>query len=158
MKKTEPLLGWLADVWAETTKALPFDVPTDPGLSSLFGLGGAVIFCASVFGSFLVAVYLPADHFCENAPAPNAGRVPGRFSGNGTARHFRFLAWGIFVGRNLLGGLLILLGAVLALPLVPGPGGLCLLLGVWLMEFPLASVACSSGWPATLLSRDRSMP
>lgn len=54
---------------------------------------------------------------------------------NGKDRH-PVLRWAILVGKNLLGVVLVLLGIVLSLPGVPGPGVVLALLGVTLVNFP----------------------
>lgn len=40
------------------------------------------------------------------------------------------------IGKNVLGGLLVVLGVLLSLPGVPGQGVLTILLGVMLLDFP----------------------
>ncbi len=71
--------------------------------------------------SLLVArqflVYLPADHFCQTRD-----RTVSR------SRH---------VLQRLAGVLLILLGAVLAIPGVPGQGLLLVLIGLMLLDIPV---------------------
>ena len=44
--------------------------------------------------------------------------------------------WGVLIAKNALGGVLIVLGIVMALPGVPGPGLVSILLGVLLMSIP----------------------
>src|SRR5215475_11227703 len=70
----------------------------------------------------LVVVTLPPTYFVTDAPARGAARgVCGRL-------------W--VVVRNLLGLGLILLGAVLSIPGIPGQGVLTMLVGVMLVDFP----------------------
>ncbi|MGH7389758.1 MAG: hypothetical protein ACREM3_09915 [Candidatus Rokuibacteriota bacterium] len=70
----------------------------------------------------LVVVSLPPTYFVGEAPAPRASRGPaGRL-------------W--LVARNALGVVLIVLGALLSLPGVPGQGLLTMLIGVMLVDFP----------------------
>jgi hypothetical protein len=40
------------------------------------------------------------------------------------------------IGKNLLGGVLVVVGIVLSLPGVPGQGALTILLGIMLLDFP----------------------
>ena len=44
--------------------------------------------------------------------------------------------WALIGAKNVLGWLVILLGLVLALPLVPGPGFVFILVGLGLVDFP----------------------
>jgi hypothetical protein len=72
---------------------------------------------ASLFIVLRVVLALPADHFAVERP----GRLrwtPGR------------------VGRNLAGIVLIVVGAALSIPGVPGQGVLTMLAGVFLVDFP----------------------
>ena len=46
------------------------------------------------------------------------------------------LRWTGFLLKNLLGILLVVLGGIMALPVIPGPGILMLVLGVMLLDFP----------------------
>ena len=79
---------------------------------------------ASLFVVGYVLARLPADYFVN--PAARRREV---------ARH-PVLAGALFVGRNLLGYFLIVLGAILSLPGVPGQGLLTILMGVMLIDFP----------------------
>jgi hypothetical protein len=90
---------------------------------------GATAFAVvSAVASLLVVGYvlarLPADYFVN--PATRLRTV---------ARH-PALVVALFVGRNLLGYFLIVLGAILSLPGVPGQGLLTILMGVMLIDFP----------------------
>jgi hypothetical protein len=44
--------------------------------------------------------------------------------------------WAGALLKNLLGILLVMLGGIMALPIIPGPGILLLVLGVMLLDFP----------------------
>ena len=46
------------------------------------------------------------------------------------------LRWTGLLLKNLLGILLVALGGIMALPVIPGPGILILMLGVMLLDFP----------------------
>lgn len=72
----------------------------------------------------LVVVQLPSDYFVR-VPAAKTFRL----------RHpaIRVL---LTLLKNLLGATLCLAGIVMALPLVPGPGVLFMLLGLGLVDFP----------------------
>ncbi|MDX2020265.1 MAG: hypothetical protein SF187_08485 [Deltaproteobacteria bacterium] len=84
-------------------------------------LGVSITAAATVLG-FAAIVYLPANHFM-----PLATPLP--------ARH-PLIRVTILVLRNVLGYALILLGMVMMLPLVPGPGLVFVLLGLSLIDFP----------------------
>jgi hypothetical protein len=46
------------------------------------------------------------------------------------------LRWTLLIAKNVLGWLVILLGLLLSLPLVPGPGFLFILMGLGLVDLP----------------------
>jgi hypothetical protein len=91
----------------------------------LWGLG---LYVVTFLGSTVVVAWLlirlPATYFCDAYPRDTwGGRHPG-------------LRWIGLLVKNLLGVLLLVLGSVMALPLIPGPGILMLVLGVMLLDFP----------------------
>lgn len=88
------------------------------------GVGIAVVsIVLSTIAGIVVVLRLPADYFVdEKAPVPVG---PARFTH--VARR---------VGKNLLGVVLVLVGAVLSLPGVPGQGLLTMLVGVSLLDVP----------------------
>lgn len=69
-------------------------------------------------------VRLPADYFCDSSSRDFW-----------IDRHPIIRRTGLVV-KNLLGAVLVSLGVVLALPGVPGPGILTILIGVILLDFP----------------------
>jgi hypothetical protein len=77
-------------------------------------------FVLSLLAGMAVMIYLPADYFV---------RMPG-------PRGF----WGshpaLRVGKNLIGSVVMVVGIVLAMPLVPGPGLFFILVGLGLVDFP----------------------
>jgi hypothetical protein len=73
--------------------------------------------------SLVVLVGLPYDYLCATRPAP---AHPGR----------TLLDKSGIVLRNALGSILIIVGAILAIPLVPGPGLLIAAAGILLLDFP----------------------
>lgn len=89
--------------------------------ATAFAVVSAVV---SLFVVGYVLARLPADYFVN--PAARRREV---------ARH-PILAGGLFAGRNLLGYFLIVLGAILSLPGVPGQGLLTILMGVMLIDIP----------------------
>jgi hypothetical protein len=99
------------------------------GVSKLLAKGGlwmgVGISVGLAVGSIaLVAVVVinwPADHFKPHLPGSRAE----------VRRHV--LA---SVGRNVAGGLLILLGLLMALPGIPGQGVLTMIVGLTLIDFP----------------------
>jgi hypothetical protein len=72
----------------------------------------------------VIVVWLPADHF-SRLPDPDAGW-----------RRHRVLRWTVLVSKNLLGLLVLPFGILMALPLVPGPGLVFILIGLSLLDFP----------------------
>jgi hypothetical protein len=71
-----------------------------------------------------VVVVLPADHFVR-LPDPRSF----------WQRHV-LLRTAVRVVRNVLGAIVLPLGVVMALPLVPGPGLVCILIGISLLDLP----------------------
>jgi hypothetical protein len=86
-------------------------------------LAAFLLVAANAVVVFLV-VRLPAEFFCTPRARP---RRP--------ERHW-LLHWVLLVGKNLLGGLMVLAGVLLTLPGVPGPGLVLILLGAMLIDFP----------------------
>jgi hypothetical protein len=83
----------------------------------------AVFLVSSVLVIF-VLVKMPATYFLDPAPpALAAGPHPA-------------LRWAIVIGKNLLGVVVTLLGVLLSLPGIPGPGLLLILIGMTLLNFP----------------------
>ena len=73
--------------------------------------------------SLVVLVGLPHDYLCASRPDPvRAAR--GLLKATGV------------VLKNVLGSVLVVIGAILAVPLVPGPGLLIAAAGVLLLDFP----------------------
>jgi UPF0716 family protein affecting phage T7 exclusion len=87
----------------------------------------AVFVAATVVGIALAGIILvkmPANYFCDN------------YCRDFWADRHPFLRWSGRVFKNLLGASLVVLGGVLSLPGVPGPGLLTILLGITLLDFP----------------------
>jgi hypothetical protein len=72
----------------------------------------------------LILVKIPANYFKMNHKAKF-------WSGPNPAFHAAK-----FIGKNVLGFLLVVLGIVLSIPGVPGQGLLTILLGIMLLDFP----------------------
>jgi hypothetical protein len=68
---------------------------------------------------------IPADHFKRGRQTP----APAR-------RRHPLLRWSASLVRNVFGAVLVTLGAIMALPLVPGPGLVFILLGLSVLDFP----------------------
>jgi hypothetical protein len=85
-----------------------------------------VIAVGTTAGGMAVVVRLPADHFLHR---------PDPASYTGWRRH-RALRIGYVILKNLLGVFVLPLGIIMALPLVPGPGLVFILLGLSLLDFP----------------------
>ncbi len=92
------------------------------------GLWGALLavslFVVSTAVAVFVLVRLPATYFL--GPAPPLLSFDHHPVLRGVAR----------VGKNLLGGAVVLLGILLSLPGIPGPGLLLVLLGLTLLDIP----------------------
>jgi hypothetical protein len=69
-----------------------------------------------------VVLWLPADYFVRNGAPPSARHPVLRASG--------------YILKNALGWFMIPLGIFMALPLVPGPGLVFILIGISLVDFP----------------------
>jgi hypothetical protein len=96
-----------------------------PSLSSPLGIVLALcVPVLSVAAGFVVILALPAEYFV---------RPPSTI---GLWRSHKVLRISGLVAKNLVGWLLFLVGIVLALPLVPGPGALFMLIGLGLVDFP----------------------
>jgi hypothetical protein len=95
------------------------------GLSWVTKAAAILILCVvtTALGMALV-VWLPADHF---------SRTPGATDG---WRRQPLLRWTVIVVKNAIGVVILPLGVLMALPLVPGPGLVFILLGLSLLDFP----------------------
>jgi hypothetical protein len=87
----------------------------------LIALGVTLVMTAAAVGA---VVLLPPDHF---------NRPPGQDS---MARAHPVRRWVLIILKNALGLLIVPLGVVMALPLVPGPGLVFILVGLSLLDFP----------------------
>jgi hypothetical protein len=99
--------------------------------SRLTGAGlmyGLLIFAATFVVTSAIAaliiVKLPADYF-----------HPSNEREFWVEQH-PVLRWAGLVGKNIAGLLLVVVGVVMSLPGIPGPGVLTILLGVMLLDFP----------------------
>jgi hypothetical protein len=72
----------------------------------------------------IVVVRIPSDYFVGDEP-PRAW-----------ANRHRFIRWPLLLLKNLLGVFLVILGALLSLPGVPGQGFLTMLIGAMLIDIP----------------------
>jgi hypothetical protein len=91
----------------------------------LFGFG--VFLLASVGGLALMSVLLvrlPAAYFADS------------YSRDFWVDRHPVLRWAGLIAKNLLGLFVVAVGVVLAMPGVPGPGFLTILIGVSLVDFP----------------------
>jgi len=83
-----------------------------------------VIVAAGLLGAAVAVVRMPSDYFVRRQPSPPGG------SANAMIRLLRTLL------RNVVGIVLVLVGLILSLPLIPGPGLLLVLIGLSLTDFP----------------------
>ena len=119
--------------FAATGKVVPMfdwqpDWLRDFELTWRTGLWGFLIALAALALSSSVVIFvllrLPATYFLHSSP-PSL-RADHRFA----------LRWAICIGKNVLGVVLALLGVLLSLPGIPGPGFLLILIGMTLLNFP----------------------
>ena len=90
-------------------------------LAVVLALGISVL---SFLAGLALMLRLPPDYFVRAKP-------------DGPAWQSHRVLWLAFVAaKNLVGYLLFLVGLVMALPLVPGPGLLFMLIGLGLIDFP----------------------
>lgn len=82
----------------------------------------------SLVSTGTILLTLPADHF-QKSESSGLRRLPGEGGGG----PFKILGR---IGKNLLGLVLVLVGVILSLPGVPGPGLLTILSGLLLVDFP----------------------
>ena len=88
-------------------------------------VGVAVVLPALAFAaSVVVMLALPTDYFVRGSA--RRGSWPSRGA----------LRWLLVVLKNILGALVFLAGFVMALPLVPGPGVVFMLVGMGMVDFP----------------------
>lgn len=97
------------------------------GLSWRDVLVGILLFVGTSVGGLLAVAFLlvrlPADYFCESAVRNQAQRRTA-------------YGWAIRVAKSVLGVIVIILGILLSLPGIPGPGILTILVGVMLIDSP----------------------
>ena len=96
-------------------------VRAHPYVTVSVGVGS---FVASVVGTAVVIVRIPADYF--------AGDQRRSLISVESA----WARWLLRIGRNLLGLLLVILGVLMSFPGIPGQGILTVLLGVMLLDLP----------------------
>ena len=93
-----------------------------------YAILAALLFVATTVTSFAVALTvilrLPSDYFCASR-ARDAQR----------ADHGLFFPVGIVL-KNFFGAVLIVLGAILSIPRLPGQGLLTVVAGLFLLDFP----------------------
>jgi len=87
-------------------------------------IAAPVTFILSLGAGFAVMILLPPDYFV---------RAPGR---RGFWHSHPALRLVLLLTKNLTGVVVFLAGFVMALPLVPGPGVLFMLVGLGLVDFP----------------------
>jgi hypothetical protein len=94
------------------------------GLPAKAGIVAGIALVTTALGIAMV-VWIPPDHFQTGRAGPPAW----------WRRHPVLLGAGLLI-KNGVGILLVVAGAVMALPLVPGPGLLFMLLGFSALDFP----------------------
>jgi len=99
----------------------------DASVGNLVLIGILVSALMSVGGLAAVGyliVRLPSNYFCHSRPRDFW-----------TDRH-PLIRWTGLVAKNLAGALAVVLGVILSLPGIPGPGVLSILIGIMLLDFP----------------------
>jgi hypothetical protein len=95
------------------------------GVTLAAGIGAYLASVAAGFGTTaVVVVLLPEDYLERTESAPRSPRQPKRMR----------VAWK--VGKHVLGAALVATGVVFAIPGIPGPGTVTILLGVMLLDVP----------------------
>jgi hypothetical protein len=84
----------------------------------LLSIVSGVTVLVGIIGAVTVAVLLPDDYFVKS---------PEHRHGKGTAKK---------IAKNVVGVVLLLVGILMSLPLVPGPGIILLLVGLSMTDFP----------------------
>ena len=90
-------------------------------------IAGFVLIAATVVSAFIagaVLVKMPATYFCDH------------YCRDFWADGHPLCRWAGRLLKNFLGASLVVLGAALSLPGVPGPGLLMILFGITLLDFP----------------------
>lgn len=104
------------------------DIFQQPALMGQYAILAAVVFVATLVISFAVSlavlIRLPPDYF--GAPRVHSIEEAG---------HGIFFRIGIVL-KNLVGATLIVIGAILSVPGLPGQGLLTVLAGIFLLDFP----------------------
>src|SRR5438876_12360231 len=92
-------------------------------------LEGVGLFLITFFGSLAftawLLVRLPATYFSHRHPPAFAWE-----------NHHPVVRWTMVIGKNVLGGILVILGIIMSLPGVPGQGILTILIGLMFLDFP----------------------
>jgi|ERR1700693_1110987 hypothetical protein len=94
------------------------------GLAAKAAIVAGIALLTTALGIGMV-VWMPADYFQAGPAGPPAW----------WRRHRVLLGAGLLL-KNSVGALFVVAGAVMALPLVPGPGLLFMLLGFSVLDFP----------------------
>jgi hypothetical protein len=74
-----------------------------------------------------VVLWLPSDYFVRSPPTPHQG---------GFWQRHAVVRVSVRILKNALGWFMVPLGIFMALPLVPGPGLVFILIGISLLDFP----------------------
>lgn len=108
------MIEWITDYWeALTWSKILFGI-------LLFIVSGVIGYGAIM----LVMIKIPADYF--------SSQYVSRFQNDK-----RFLVrWGATIFKNVLGVILVILGLIMSIPTVPGPGLLTILLGLIMIDIP----------------------
>ena len=93
------------------------------GLAAQAAIVVALVLVTTGIGVGMV-IWIPPDHFTSQRPEPvfRSGHPLWR--------------WTVVLFKNVLGLVLFVLGVIMALPLVPGPGLVFMLLGLSVLDFP----------------------
>lgn len=116
---------WLTHLWASISNWLPQFWAALTWQKMLMGAG--LFLVSFVISTALVSfalVKLPATYF-------HSSHARDFFEGQNRA-----IRWGGVILKNLIGLILIVIGVILSLPGIPGPGFVTILLGLVMLDIP----------------------
>lgn len=102
-------------------------VKSNQTLATWLGVASIVTFLGALIAVPVLVTRIGADYFMPEAEAADGDRLKDRHP---------VLRWSGLILKNLLGGLLVLTGLVLSIPLVVGQGFLTIFIGLMIMDFP----------------------
>lgn len=110
--------GWFIYLWKYISPILHFlnDYKLLLGIISVSSILLSIIGCAALI------TFLPSDYFTESKQGKHINNL--------------FLRIVVSVSKNLIGGILVIIGLLLSVPGIPGQGLLTIFAGIILSDFP----------------------